>query len=276
MTLFHIAILAVVQGITEFWPISSSAHLILVPALTGWPDQGLTIDIAVHVGTLGAVAAYLWRDLWNIVLGLFRLLTTGRLNPWVRLLGLLILATVPVVIAGYLMNYYLGGNLRSIEVIAWTTLGFGVLLYFVDRASLTVRRLEHMAMPAAVFVGFSQILALVPGTSRAGITITAARLLGFERRDAARFSMLLSIPTILGAGTLKGAELLESGDLVLGLNALTALGLSFVVALAAVAAMMAWLREASFGPFVFYRVVLGLLLLYWIYRPEVLRLLGLA
>jgi len=264
LTLLHIAVLALVQGVTEFLPISSSAHLILVPKLTGWPDQGLTIDVAVHVGTLGAVILYLWRDIWEIIVGLGRLLR-GRSSPGGRLLGLLIVATVPVVIAGFLVNKYAGDSLRKIEIIAWSTLVFGVILYFVDRMSMKVRRMDHLTMGGAIFIGLSQVLALVPGTSRAGITVTAARLLGLERRDAARFSMLLSIPTIIGAGVLKGAEIYQAGDAQLGYDALLAAALSFVAALVAIACMMAWLRRASFTPFVLYRVVLAGLLFYMIY-----------
>ena len=264
MTLLHIVVLALVQGITEFLPISSSAHLILVPKLTGWPDQGLTMDVAVHVGTLGAVVAYLWRDMVRILAGLGRI-SRRRPNPGARLLGLIVVATIPVVIVGYLVNEYVGDALRSIQVIAWSSLVFGVMLYAVDRMSMKVRRLDHMTLGGALFIGLAQVLAFVPGTSRAGITITAARVLGFERRDAARFSMLLSIPTILAAGTLKGYEIYTSGDLRLGADALLAAGLSFVAALIAIAAMMAWLRHASYTPFVIYRVLLSAFLFYVVF-----------
>ena len=264
MTLLHIAVLALVQGITEFLPISSSAHLILVPQLTGWPDQGLTIDVAVHVGTLGAIMAYLWRDLYEMLIGVGRF-AKRRPSPGARLLGLLILGTIPVVIAGYLLNDYVSTTLRSAEIIAWTTLGFGILLYLVDRLSMQVRRIEHLGWLGALFIGVSQVLALVPGTSRSGITMTAARMLGFERRDAARFSMLLSIPTILGAGVLKAVEIYRAGNVQLGQDAVLAAALSFVAALVAVALMMAWLRRASFTPFVIYRVALAAFLFYWVY-----------
>lgn len=264
MTLLHIAVLALVQGITEFLPISSQAHLILVPQLTGWPDQGLTIDVAVHVGTLGAVMVYFWRDLYGMLVGVGHL-AKGRMNPGAKLLGLLVLATIPVVIAGYLLNKYAANAFRSVEVIAWTTLGFGLLLYAVDRLSMQVRRIEHVGWIGALFIGVAQVIALVPGTSRSGITVTAARMLGLERHDAARFSMLLSIPTILGAGVLKGAEILQMENFQLGQDALLSAALAFVAALAALALMMAWLRRASFTPFVLYRVALGGVLLYWVY-----------
>jgi len=260
----HLLVLAVLQGFTEFLPISSSAHLILVPTLTGWKDQGLTIDVAVHVGTLGAVIIYLWRDLWDIVKG-FAQLFRGRLTVSARLGINLIIATIPVVVAGYFVHDRLGGTSRSPEVIAWAVLGFGILLYVVDNLFMTVKRMEHINLLTALVVGLSQVLALIPGTSRAGITMTAARMLGFERSDAARFSMLLSIPTIIGAGALKGMELYQSGDTVLGRDAAISGVLAFGFALIAIYMMMAWLRRATFAPFVLYRIVLGGFLLGWVY-----------
>jgi len=261
---FPIILLAVVQGITEFLPISSSGHLQLVPAVAGWPDQGLTIDVAVHVGSLGAVMLYLWRDLWSMLRGLGQAFL-GRVTSGAKLLGLLILATLPVVAAGFALDRYIPGGLRSIEVIAWATVGFGLLLYYVDQRMMAVNRLEHMNVVSALIIGMSQIVALIPGTSRSGITMTAARALGFERVDAARFSMLLSIPTIIGAGGLKGWELWQSGNVALGRDAAMSAGFAFVSALIAIALMMAWLRRASFTPFVVYRVLLGLVLLAWVY-----------
>jgi len=264
LPLLHIAVLAAVQGITEFLPISSSGHLILVPAVAGWPDQGVTIDIAVHVGTLGAVMAYLWRDIWEILLG-FRQLARKRLSPGMGLFGIIVVGTIPVVIAGYLLHETRGGPPRSVEIIAWTTLGFGILLFVVDRLFMTVRRVEHMGAFHALVIGLFQVLALIPGTSRSGITMTAGRMLGYERAESARFSMLLSIPTIMGAGVLAGLDLYEAGDVALNRDAVLAAGLAFVFAFFAIAAMMSWLRRATFTPFVIYRVILGAALLCWIY-----------
>lgn len=264
MPFLHLVVLAVVQGITEFLPISSSGHLVLVPVFTGWQDQGLLLDVAVHVGTLGAVVLYLSSDLWGIVAGLFRVMR-GRRDPRAILAVYLVLATIPVVIAGYLMNSYYPGGLRSILVIGWATLGFGIFLALTDWLGMTVRRMEHLRLSDALIIGVFQILALIPGTSRAGITMSAARLLGFERLDAARFSMLLSIPTIAGAGVLKGLELYEAGNARLTSDALMAGGMAFAAALVAILVMMAWLRRASFAPFVFYRIVLGCVLLAFAY-----------
>lgn len=264
MTVEQLIILALVQGITEFLPISSSAHLILVPHFTGAVDQGPLIDVAVHVGTLGAVMLYLWRDIARMLAGLGRALR-GRADPGARLALQLVVATLPLVAAGYAGSRYLGDTLRSVEVIAWATLGFGILLWLVDRAGMTIRRIEHLSYGGALFIGLSQVLALIPGTSRSGITMTAARLLGFERAEAARFSMLLSIPAIVAAGGLTGYDLYKAGDARLTTDAAIAAALALVAALIAIAAMMGWLRRASFLPFVLYRIALGGGLLAWIY-----------
>jgi undecaprenyl-diphosphatase len=258
--LLHLVVLAVVQGITEFLPVSSSGHLVLVPVFAGWPDQGLLMDVAVHVGTLGAVMVYLSRDIWEIIAGLFNV-ARGRRDPKAALAGYIILATLPVIGAGYFLNQYYPDGIRSIIVIGWTTLGFGLFLAVTDWMGMTLRRMEHIRFVDALVIGLLQVLALIPGTSRSGITMSAARLLGFERHDAARFSMLLSIPVILGAGTLKGLELYQSGDQELTYQAFVAAGLAFVAALIAIAVMMAWLRKSTFAPFVLYRVALGVVLL---------------
>ena len=264
MELIQLVTIAIVQGITEFLPVSSSGHLVLAPIVADWPDQGLLIDVAVHVGTLGAVTAYLWRDVWRLFKAVFRI-GRGTGDPDVRLLFHLVVATIPVVIAGYLIHRYAGNSLRTIPVIGWTTLVFGLVLYATDRYGPQFRRINHMGVGVALSIGMAQILALIPGTSRAGITISAARMLGYERREAARFSMLLSIPTIIAAGGLAGKDLVESGDLALQADAAIAIALSFFTALIAITAMMGWLRHATFTPFVIYRIVLGLGLLAWAY-----------
>ena len=151
------------------------------------------------------------------------------------------------------------------RVIAWTTLGFGVLLWVADKFGMTLRTIEHLSWGGVLFIGLAQVLALIPGTSRSGITITAARLLGMERLEAARFSMLLSIPTILGAGVLSSYDLFKAGDMALGLDALIAATLAFLTAILAIWALMKWLRRSSFTPFVIYRILLATGLLYWVY-----------
>ena len=261
MPILHIVILALVQGVTEFLPISSSAHLVLVPWLAGWQDQGLTIDVAVHVGTLGAVMAYLWRDISAMLNGLWGMLKGKGVNADVRLAFYLVLGTLPVIAVGFAMNTYMPDGIRSIEVIGWTTLGFGILLWLVDRSSVTVRRMDHLKLSDVMMIGISQCLALIPGTSRSGITMTTGRLLGMERPDCARFSMLLSVPVIIGAGVLKGLDLYQAGDPLQTSAALTAAGFAFISALVAIVLMMAWLKRASFTPFVLYRLALGAVLL---------------
>ena len=256
MTLVHLIVIAVVQGITEFLPISSSGHLVLVPQLVCWPDQGMLIDVAVHIGTLGAVITYLWRDVWLMLTALTRI-DMWRRDPGVRMIMMLAVATVPVIVAGLLIHTYAGDALRDMVVIGWATLGFGLVLYACDRLGPTRRRIEHMNMWSALLIGLAQIAALIPGASRAGVTISAARAMGYERQDAARFSMLLSIPTIIAAGTLAGIDLVRMGDASLQTDAVIAAGLAFVTAYIAIALMMRWLRRASFTPFVVYRIVVG-------------------
>ncbi|MFM2129236.1 MAG: hypothetical protein RL477_782 [Pseudomonadota bacterium] len=257
-------VIALVQGITEFLPISSQAHLILVPRITGWCDQGLMIDVAVHVGTLGAVVAYLWPECFGMARGVVNLARGKRSNE-ARLFFFLVLATVPVVIAGYIVKKYFGVELRSLKVIAWATLGFGLLLWVSDRWGLKVRRIEHMTWGSALFIGCAQTIALIPGTSRSGITMTAARMLGFERVEAARFSMLMAIPVIVAAGTLEGLDLYKAGNAQLTHQVILSGALAFVAAFIAIVAMIGWLKRASFTPFVLYRLLMGVALLIAIY-----------
>ena len=269
MPFTQILILAAIQGITEFLPISSSGHLILVPKLTGLTDQGLMLDVAVHVGTLVAVILYFWRDVFGMVSALssiFQQISNQRkLDAEFWLFCKLVLATLPAIGVGLYVNKYMGANLRTLEIIGWATLCFGILLFVADKINMTVRKMEHISFGGAFFIGLMQAISLVPGTSRAGITMTAARFLGVERQDAARFSLLLSIPTIIGAGVLKGYELSESTDRVLFYDVLTVTGLSFLFALVAISLLMVWLRRASFTPFVIYRILLGGVLLGIVY-----------
>ena len=265
LTLIHIIVLALIQGITEFLPVSSSGHLVLVSKLTPWPDQTLLVDVALHVGTLAAVMVYFRRECWSMVLGVFNL-ALFRGGREAKLALHVAVATLPIIpVAFYLKDYVAGDFRQGVALIAWTTLGFGILLYAADRLGLRIRRVEHMTIGSALIIGCAQILALVPGTSRSGITMTAARFLGFERVEAARFSLVLSIPVIIGAGTLAGIDLYRMGDAEM--NAVTALAImfSFVSALIAIAVMMRWLARASFTPFVIYRIGLGAGLLYWVY-----------
>ena len=265
----QILILAAIQGITEFLPISSSGHLILVPNFIGLVDQGLMMDVAVHVGTLAAVIIYFWRDILGMITALFRIfqqmVNHRKFDAEFWLFCKLVIATLPTIMAGFYVNKYMGADLRTLELIGWTTLSFGILLFIADKINMTVRKMEHISFRGAFFIGLMQAVALVPGTSRAGITMTAARFLGVERQDAARFSLLLSIPTIIGAGVLKGFELSETENTVLIYDVLMLAGFSFLFALVAISLLMVWLRRASFTPFVIYRILLGSMLLGIVY-----------
>lgn len=266
MPMLQLFLLAVVQGITEFLPVSSSGHLVLLPNLAGLPDQGLVIDVAVHVGTLGAVLLYFRADVSRILSGMVRM-ASGRFDgPDVQLALLLVLATVPVIIAG--LAFRLTGltlMLRSVTVIAWATLIFGLVLWWADRTGSKARTTGDWSPRDAIVMGLWQAIALIPGTSRSGITITAARHLGFARPDAARLAMLMSIPTIIASGTLLGLEVASSLDLPKARDGCIAAALAFVAALGALHFMMRLIERVSFTPFVIYRVVLGLALLAWSY-----------
>ena len=258
--MLQLVVLAVVQGITEFLPISSEGHLILTSKVLGWPDQGLMIDLATNAGTLAAVIVFFWRDLMHLLKGL------GERGPQSTrpLVGMLIAATIPVCIVGYAIHEIGPDFLRQPWIIASTTLGFGIVLWLADRFGMTVRRIEHMTWGSAMAIGLAQVLALLPGTSRSGITMTAARVMGFEREAAARFSLLLSMP-VAGAAVLLGVLDIRAADsAALTSDALIVAAISFVTALIALWAMMAWLRVHSFTPFVIYRLLLGAALFVWI------------
>jgi undecaprenyl-diphosphatase len=266
MTLIHLFIIAVVQGLTEFLPISSSGHLILIPYFTDLPDQGQVIDVAVHIGTLLAVVIYFWRDVAQGVAGIPRMLT-GRIDtPGARLAFLLTIATIPVILLGLLFVVTgLSDMLRSIKVIGWTMLGFGVLLYWVDQKGAQTRTEHNWSLRHALIMGLWQAVALIPGTSRSGITITAARMLGYARHDAAKLAMLMSIPTILASAILLGAKVLVTADRAAMHDGAIAAVFSFAAALIALSLMMRLLRSVSYTPYVIYRVILGALLLFIAY-----------
>jgi undecaprenyl-diphosphatase len=192
-------------------------------------------------------------------------LAGGRVDDGAKLAFNIAVATLPALAIGFAVQHFLGDRMRSIHVVAWTMIGFAVVLYAADRIGITLRRLEHMSMGQALVIGIAQTLAFVPGTSRSGITIVAARLFGYERAEAARFSFLLSIPAILAAGLLEGYEIAKSGDWGQFHDAAITAGLSALAGFAAIAFMMAWLRSANFTIFVAYRLLLGAALLYLIY-----------
>ncbi|WP_170765446.1 undecaprenyl-diphosphate phosphatase [Ruegeria lacuscaerulensis] len=262
MSFFQLILAAIIQGITEFLPISSSGHLILLPSLTGMDDQGLAIDVAVHVGTLGAVILYFWSDVKQAIAGLPRALT-GRVDtPQARLAMGLIIATIPTVIVGaILFKTGLSDSLRSMAVIGWTMLGFGLVLYWMDQKGPQTKSADDWGLRDAFIMGLWQVLALIPGTSRSGITITGARQLGYSREDGARIAMLMSIPTILASGVLLSTNVIREADAQLAKDGAIAACFAFVSALLALTLMMRLLRSVSFTPYVIYRVILGAILL---------------
>jgi undecaprenyl-diphosphatase len=259
MDWLQIVTLALVQGITEFLPVSSSAHLILPAQLLGWEDQGLAFDIAVHVGSLAAVVAYFRRDLAGYAASAWQVTTRHHLDDRARELLRLAAATAPIVAAGFLFKDVVETELRSIAVLGTATIVFGLLLAYAD-----TRRgdREVIGWRDALVIGAMQVLALVPGTSRSGITITAALLLGISRTGAARFSFLLSIPTIGGAGLLATVDLLRQGEPApWGVLAAGAL-LSGVAAYLCIRTFIALVERTGLMPYVVYRVVLGTVLLW--------------
>ncbi len=262
MPLLTLVLVALIQGITEFLPVSSSGHLILLPSLTGRADQGQIIDVAAHIGTLCAVVLFFWSDVRVALFGLTRLVR-GKVDTQGAFLALgLTVATVPVVVAGLVLKVTgLEEQMRNITVIGWTMLIFGLVLYWADQTGAESKTAERWTLRDAALMGLWQAVALIPGTSRSGITITAARTLGYERRDAARLSMLMSIPTILASGVLLGLDVVGTADAGAWRDIGIVAGLTFVAALAALGLMMRLLRSVSYTPYVIYRVALGLFLL---------------
>lgn len=268
MTLLHLAIVALIQGITEFLPVSSSGHLILVPLFFGGADQGQFIDVAVHIGTLGAVILYFRQDVGAAICGVWPMLRGNLNDPGAKLAFLLIVATIPAVLFGLILKLTgLSDAMRGPEVVGWAMLGFGLVLWWADRRGRTDYKAHAWTLRDAVVMGLWQALALIPGTSRSGITITGARLLGYKREDAARLSMLMSVPIIIASAVLIGGEAATGADAAAWRSGAIAAALAFLSALAALALMMRLLRSTSFTPYVIYRVLLGLVLLGLVYSP---------
>jgi undecaprenyl-diphosphatase len=252
----QVVFLAIIQGLTEFLPISSSAHLILPSALLGWEDQGLAFDVAVHVGSLLAVLTYFRKDIRLLIICWCRSLTGGQQTPESRLGWQIILATIPAGLAGLFLSDLIELHLRSIAVIAFTTIVFGILLGLSDKFSLRVKNLHQFTWRSALIVGCAQALALIPGTSRSGITITAALALGFDRIAAARFSFLLAIPVIVLSGGYKGMQLLQL-TMVPWFDILLGAVLSAVTAYCCIHVFLTWVNRIGMLPFVVYRMILG-------------------
>lgn len=262
MELLQIAVLALLQGLTEFLPISSSAHLILFPRLQGWADQGLAFDVAVHVGTLVAVVWYFRAELNRMIRDWLRSLAERRAVGESRLAWAVLFGTIPVGLAGLLFKDIVETDLRSPLVIAWATIGFGLLLWWSDRAGRRVREESRIGWRDVVVIGIAQALALIPGTSRSGITMTAGLAMGLTRSGAARFSFLLSIPVIVLAGGLNAVELIGLGEGVDWSALLLGALFSGVSAYLCIHFFLKLLERSGMTPYVIYRLLLGTMLLY--------------
>ena len=262
MDTLNAVFLAILQGLTEFLPISSSAHLILVPQLLGWPDQGLPFDIAVHVGTLLAVVAYLRKEIAQIIPSWFGGWRGRQWDQQGQLGWFIILATIPVALLGLFANTWIENDLRSPVVIAASTAIFALLLWYSDRnAASNTNSLNNLTWKSAAFVGLAQAFALIPGTSRSGVTMTALLVLGYDRVSAAKFSFLLAVPTILLPGLYKSLQLVRTGALVDWTALLIGVGVSAVVAFLCIQWFIAAVARIGMMPFVIYRLILAAYLL---------------
>lgn len=262
MTTLQIVVLAIVQGLTEFLPISSSGHLVLVPYLVEWTDQGLAFDVAVHFGSLIAVCVFFREDIMGLLRGGLRILGGDVSSPQSYMALAIALGTIPAAAAGLLFASWIESNLRDPAIIVYTLSGYGILMALADRYARRDKSISEIRIRDAVIIGLAQALSLVPGTSRSGVTITAGRLLGFERQDAARFSFLLSAPVILLATLYKGGEMVL-GDVPVAWGGL-ALGVvvSAVVAYLSIDFFMRFVSRIGLAPFAVYRLALAGLILY--------------
>jgi undecaprenyl-diphosphatase len=258
--IFQVIVLAVLQGLTEFLPVSSSAHLLIPSLVLGWPDQGQTFDVAVHVGTLCAVVFYYRADLMRMAKSWFSSLLGGPASDDSRMVWYLALATIPGGLAGVVAGDAIEHHLRMLQVIATTTLIFGILLGVAERHFRKSGGTRKLNALFALIIGFSQALALVPGVSRSGITMTTALLLGMNRQSAARFSFMMSIPIIASAGLLKGVELIGGTSQVDISYLALGVAVSGVSAYVCIAAFLRLLDKVGFMPFVYYRVALAAVL----------------
>lgn len=262
MSQLQIIVLSIIQGLAEFLPISSSGHLILLSKFSSFPDQGVEIDVAVHIGSVLAVLIYFYKDIWQIIKEVPASYFVPNLkNYGSRLFWLVVIGTIPAAICGLLLYHFGSDWTRSTRIIGWNIIIFGIILWLADEKCSAHRDINSLGVKDAVLIGLAQSLALIPGTSRSGITITMARILGVQRREAAKFSMLLSIPTIIGAGIISFWGIYQRDDGQVLFSALSGIGYSFIVSIMAIFFMMKWLKKYSFLPFVIYRIVLGIFLL---------------
>lgn len=267
MELTQAIVLALIQGITEFLPISSTAHLILVPFLTDWPDQGLAFDVALNTATWLAVVIYFRSDIVDISRGFFRSLVERRLegNHNGALAWMVLAATIPVGIAGVLAHDLVAGPLRSLEIIGWSSIVWGLVLWAADRRPGN-KEIGRIGWKEAVFVGLAQAVALIPGTSRSGITMTAGLFAGLSRTAAARFSFLLAIVVGALAGGKEGLDMIGAGEATPWTAVFVGSAVAFVSAYLAIHYFLKLISRSSMASFVVYRVILGVVLLAYAYK----------
>jgi len=262
MGMTQLIVLAIVQGLTEFLPISSSGHLVLVPSLLGWSDQGLAFDVAVHFGSLLAVCIYFRYDLLALLRGARDILTGNVRSSDAHMAWILGIGTVPAAIAGLLFAGWISDNLRDPKIVVWTLVGYGLLMAVVDRYAPSRRNITGVGLADGLLIGLAQALALVPGTSRSGVTITMGRLLGIARQDAARFSFLLSAPVILLASLYEGVTLVTGNAPVAWDNLSLAVLISAVVAYISIEFFMRVVSAIGLIPFAVYRLLLASVIVY--------------
>lgn len=271
MSLYYIIVLAVVQGITEFLPISSSAHLLLVHAgfnngsLENAWSENLIMDLAVHIGTLFSVLVYFRKDVIKMIGGLAHFATGKRDSENSKLLTIVIVGSIPAILVGALVNIYEPAILRDLQVVCFTTVIFGFLLWWVDKKSPSNKTIENITVRDALFIGVAQTVALFPGTSRSGITMTAGRMIGLSRTQSAHYSLLLAMVVTSGAGALGVLRLIKAEDIALTGDALLAACFAFCAGLLTIIGMMKFLKTSSFAVFAAYRIALGIVLTYLIY-----------
>jgi undecaprenyl-diphosphatase len=256
LTILQAAVLGLVQGLGEFLPISSSAHLVLVPWLFGWTDPGLTFDVALHIGTLVAVVLYFWRDWWQLFIKGF----TNVRSAEGRLFWFLVVASVPGATGGYLLQKKAETVFRSPILIAAMLIVMGIFLYWADRRSTKNIEMRNITFGTSVFIGLSQALAIIPGVSRSGITMTTGLLGGMTREGAAKFSFLLSTPIIFGAALVKLPHVISNSS-VISVTFSTGMLVACITGIVSIRFLLRYVQTKNFLPFVWYRFIIGALVI---------------
>ena len=250
-------LIGIIQGVTEFLPISSSGHLVLFAKLTRWEDQGLFTDIAVHFGTLFAVIIYLRKEIYFLLANIYKFEIFED-----KIIFKIIFSTIPSIILGYFIYDYVSIYFRSIHLIAISSIFFAIVLFFADKIKIKNKDWKSITFTEAFIIGLFQILAFIPGASRAGVTITGARLFGYDRVNSARYSMLLSIPIILASMSLSLLNFFKDETLKVDIaQSFSSALVAFITALFSIIFLMKFIKEANFNIFILYRVLLGIILL---------------